>query len=203
MGSLIPLFWTSGHICPEFQSQGGSLARFPSLVGFPPVSMMGRGRMTGFERVISCSASRRAEYYLKYTDDCVPVLKVGNCCTKGSLWLEVSSVKCCRLAIQCGCASSPGTMSVAMLPDVTMAGSQLRSAGGGGGGGIIRLLFMLFCCSLSDIQSTSVKPVHKTRLQTLKYWGLLFKGYRRINVVGCVRPSVHRKRGGGGEPVYV
>ena len=23
---LIPLFWTSGDVCPEFQSQGGSLA---------------------------------------------------------------------------------------------------------------------------------------------------------------------------------
>ena len=26
MGPLIPLFWTSGDICPGFQSQGGSLA---------------------------------------------------------------------------------------------------------------------------------------------------------------------------------
>ena len=27
-GPLVPLFWTSGDICPGFQSQGGSLACF-------------------------------------------------------------------------------------------------------------------------------------------------------------------------------
>ena len=32
MGSLIPLFWTSGDVCPGFQSQGGSLARFVACV---------------------------------------------------------------------------------------------------------------------------------------------------------------------------
>ena len=32
MGPLIPLFWTSGDVCPGFQSQGGSLAYFPTCV---------------------------------------------------------------------------------------------------------------------------------------------------------------------------
>ena len=26
MGPLIPLFWTSGDVCPRFQSQGGSIS---------------------------------------------------------------------------------------------------------------------------------------------------------------------------------
>ena len=33
MGPLIPLFWTSGDVCPVFQSQGG----FPHLHAFLPV----------------------------------------------------------------------------------------------------------------------------------------------------------------------
>ena len=32
MGILIPLFWTSGDVCPGFQSQGGSLACFLACV---------------------------------------------------------------------------------------------------------------------------------------------------------------------------
>ena len=32
VGPLIPLFWTSGDVCPGFQSQGGSLACFLTCV---------------------------------------------------------------------------------------------------------------------------------------------------------------------------
>ena len=32
MGPLKPLFWTSGDVCPGFQSQGGSLACFLACV---------------------------------------------------------------------------------------------------------------------------------------------------------------------------
>ena len=32
MGSLIHLLWTSGDVCPRFQSQGGSLACFLTCV---------------------------------------------------------------------------------------------------------------------------------------------------------------------------
>ena len=32
MGPLIPLFWTSGDVCPGFQSQGRSLACFLTCV---------------------------------------------------------------------------------------------------------------------------------------------------------------------------
>ena len=32
MGPLIPLFWTSGNVCPGFQHQGGSLACFLAWV---------------------------------------------------------------------------------------------------------------------------------------------------------------------------
>ena len=31
MGPLIPLFWTSGDICPGFENQGGPLSLFASL----------------------------------------------------------------------------------------------------------------------------------------------------------------------------
>ena len=34
MGPLIPLFWTSGDICPGFQSQGGFLAYEPRAGDF-------------------------------------------------------------------------------------------------------------------------------------------------------------------------
>ena len=32
MGPLIPLFWTSGDVCPGFQSQGGSFVCFLTCV---------------------------------------------------------------------------------------------------------------------------------------------------------------------------
>ena len=32
MGALISLFWTSGDVCPWFQSQGGSVACFLACV---------------------------------------------------------------------------------------------------------------------------------------------------------------------------
>ena len=32
LGPLIPLLWTSGDVCPGFQSQGGSLACFLTCV---------------------------------------------------------------------------------------------------------------------------------------------------------------------------
>ena len=75
MGPLIPLFWTSGDVCPGFQSHGGPLACVPNRlctmdssdsplvphlptsqwpasqpVVFPTCYICSRGRMPGFDR---------------------------------------------------------------------------------------------------------------------------------------------------------
>ena len=85
VGPLIPLFWTSGDICPGFQSLGGSLACMlchlhamnswdSPLVwhlltswqpAWQPVMFPSRGRMPGFDRETSCTVSRRALHWTK------------------------------------------------------------------------------------------------------------------------------------------
>ena len=74
VGPLIPLFWTSGDICPGFQSQVGvactlssllAILRFTSEYGSPSRSLhaelwLRRGRMPGCEWGISRSVHRRA-----------------------------------------------------------------------------------------------------------------------------------------------
>ena len=92
VGPLIPLFWTSGNVCPGFQSQGGSLAcmqpylctrdstesplvqHLPTSwwpawqpVGFPTCYICSRGRMLGFDRETSCTVSRHAIHWATAT----------------------------------------------------------------------------------------------------------------------------------------
>ena len=75
VGPLIPLFWTSGDICPGIQSQGGLTCTLSCLGAVPQIHLwcdtcqpldgqhgsllcslyadLSRGRMPGFEQVIS------------------------------------------------------------------------------------------------------------------------------------------------------
>ena len=107
VGPLIPLFWTSGDVCPGFQSQGGSRlhaflpASYSSdsplvwhlLTAWQPAwrpvtlpTCISRGRMLGFERGISHSEQRCSTHLGRLYHPIFSLIE-----RKGSCWMQFQS----------------------------------------------------------------------------------------------------------------